>query len=57
MRLLLTLFTIRMIPPLVDRIGWEYAFMVLALGTIFGIVSMIRLRRPPHAERMAGGRR
>jgi len=54
---LLTLFTIRMIPPLVDRIGWERAFVVLALGPVFGIVSMLRLRRLPEAERMAGGRR
>jgi MFS family permease len=54
---LLTLFTIRMIPPLVDRIGWERAFMALALGPVFGIVSMLRLRRLPEAERMAGGRR
>jgi len=54
---LLTLFTIRMIPPLVDRIGWERAFMALALGPVFGIGSMLRLRRLPEAERMAGGRR
>ena len=54
---LLTLFTIRMIPPLVDRIGWDYAFMILAVGPVFGIVSMLRLRRLPEAERMAGGRR
>jgi MFS transporter len=54
---LLTLFTIRMIPPLVDQIGWEHAFLVLALGPVFGIVSMLRLRGLPEAERMAGGRR
>jgi len=54
---LLTLFTIRMIPPLVERTGWEGAFMILALGPVFGIVSMLRLRRLPEAERMAGGRR
>jgi hypothetical protein len=54
---LLTLFTIRMIPPLVDRIGWDYAFMILALGPVFGIVSMLRLRGLPEAERMAGGKR
>ncbi|HYN21744.1 MAG TPA: MFS transporter [Thermoanaerobaculia bacterium] len=54
---LLTLFTIRMIPPLVEWIGWEYAFIVLSLGPVFGIVSMLRLRRLPEAERMAGGRR
>lgn len=54
---LLTLFTLRMIPPLVDRLGWEYAFLILALGPTFGIWSMLRLRRLPEAERMAGGNR
>ncbi len=52
---LLTLLTIRIIPPLVDRIGWEWAFMVLAIGPAFGIASMLRLRGLPEAERMASG--
>ncbi|HEX7180942.1 MAG TPA: MFS transporter [Thermoanaerobaculia bacterium] len=53
---LLTLFTIRLIPPLRDVLGWRWAFAVLALGPAFGIWSMLRLRRLPEAERMAGGR-
>ena len=54
---LLTLVTIRVIPPLVSRIGWESAFLVLVPGPVFGIVSMWRLRALPEAVRMAGGRR
>ena len=54
---LLTLFTIRMVPPLVDRIGWEWAFAVLALGPVFGIASMLRLRTLPAARKMASGNR
>ena len=54
---LLTLFTIRMIPPLVESIGWERAFMVLAIGPVFGVISMAKLRRLPEARRMASGRR
>jgi MFS family permease len=54
---LLTLFTIRMIPPLVESIGWEWAFAVLALGPAFGIWSMWRLRQLPEANKMASGRR
>lgn len=54
---LLTLFTIRLIPPLVDAFGWEWAFLVLAAGPAFGAWSMLRLRRLPEAARMAGGRR
>lgn len=54
---LLTLFTIRMIPPLRDLVGWHWAFAVLAIGPVFGIWSMLRLRRLPEAEKMAGGNR
>ena len=54
---LLTLFTIRMVPPLRDLIGWHGAFAVLALGPIFGVWSMLRLRGLPEAEKMAGGMR
>lgn len=54
---LLTLFTIRMIPPLVERIGWEWAFVPLAIGPLLGIWSMMRLRRLPDAAKMASGQR
>jgi len=54
---LLTLFTIRMIPPLVDRVGWEWAFVVLVPGPIFGIASMLKLRGLPEAVKMASGNR
>lgn len=54
---LLTMVTVWMIPPLVDRIGWEWAFATLAIGPLFGIVSMARLRNLPEAARMASGNR
>ena len=54
---LLTLFTIRLIPPLAARFGWERAFLVLALGPAFGAWSMMKLRRLPEAARMASGNR
>jgi MFS family permease len=54
---LLTLFTIRMVPPLRDLLGWQWAFAVLALGPVFGVWSMLRLRRLPEAVKMAGGNR
>lgn len=52
---LLTLFTIRMIPPLEAVLGWRYAFMILALGPVFGFSSMWRLRRLAEASKMASG--
>jgi MFS family permease len=54
---LLTLLTIRLIPPFVESVGWRYAFAVLALGPIFGIWSMLRLRTLPEALHMASGNR
>ena len=54
---LLTLLTIRAIPPLVDRVGWQWAFLALAPGPVFGIASMLRLRALPEATRMASGKR
>jgi MFS family permease len=54
---LLTLATIRLVPPLVAAVGWERAFMVLAAGPAFGIWSMLRLRSLPEAARMASGNR
>jgi MFS family permease len=54
---LLTLFSIRLIPPLVDMVGWERVFIDLVLGPAVGVWSMLRLRRLPEAVRMASGNR
>jgi MFS family permease len=52
---LLTLVTIRMIPPVESAIGWEWAFSVLAIGPFIGIIAMLMLRRSPDRARLAGG--
>jgi MFS family permease len=54
---LLTLATIRMVPPLVEWIGWAGAFAALAIGPSFGVGSMLKLRSLPESVRMASGRR
>lgn len=54
---LLTLFTIRMVPPLVEWAGWATALAALAVGPALGIVAMARLRSLPEAARMAAGKR
>jgi MFS family permease len=54
---LLTLVTLRAVPPLVDALGWAGTFPFLALGPAVGLWSMLRLRGLPEATRMASGNR
>ena len=55
---LLTFVSIHLVGLLVDGgPHWGAAFGLLALGPVFGVVSMLALRRRPEAVRMAGGRR
>jgi MFS family permease len=54
---LLTTISIQLIPPLVNSVGWRYAFMILAPGPLFGVISMLRLRALPEAIKIAHGRR
>ena len=54
---LLTTISIELIPKVVNIAGWPYAFMVLAPGPFFGVISMLRLRRLPEAMKIAHGRR
>lgn len=54
---LLTAVTIGLVPALERGLGWSWALAVLALGPVFGIASLVRLRQLPEAAAMAGGRR
>lgn len=54
---LLTIISINLIPLLVARAGWRYAFAALAPGPFLGIYAMLRLRRLPAAAQIAQGRR
>ena len=54
---LLTLISIHMMPPLVDAVGWRYAFAALAVGPFLGVWVMKRLRAHPDSAILAGGRR
>ncbi|MDN3986734.1 MFS transporter [Zwartia vadi] len=54
---LLTAGSIWLVAQLSDALGWRYAFIVLAIGPLFGAFSMMVLRRQPEAIKMAGGRR
>lgn len=54
---LLTMITIILVPRFVDLVGWRYAFVILAPGPLFGVISMLRLRTLPEAAKIAHGRR
>ncbi len=54
---LLTTISIELIPRFVNMVGWRYAFMILAPGPLFGVISMLRLRVLPEAIVIAHGRR
>lgn len=54
---LLTLVTIRLIPPLERWLGWRWAFAFLAIGPAVGVCAMYALRQSPAALRLAGGKK
>jgi MFS family permease len=53
---LLTLVTIRLIPPVQVLVGWRWAFAFLAIGPVVGVWAMETLRRSKDAAKLAGGR-
>jgi hypothetical protein len=53
---LLTMVSIRLIPALVEVVGWRWAFASLVVGPICGVWAMEQLRRSPDAVKLAGGR-
>lgn len=54
---LLTLFSIQLVPILVDAFGWSAAFTLMALGPALGTWAMLRLRSLPESTKIANGRR
>src|SRR5205085_1583141 len=54
---LLTTLSIELVPRFENLVGWRYAFTILAIGPLFGVISMLRLRSLPEAEQIAHGKR
>jgi MFS family permease len=54
---LITTVSIELVPKAVNLWSWRYAFMILAPGPLFGVISMLRLRQLPEALRIAHGKR
>jgi MFS family permease len=53
---LLTLASIQLVPLVAERVGWRWAFAMLAVGPALGSWAMWLLKRSPDAARLAGGR-
>ena len=53
----ITLVSIWLIPPAVRLVGWRWAFAMLTIGPVLGVIAMARLRALPEATKLAGGRR
>jgi hypothetical protein len=53
----LTLVSIRLVPVMIDAVGWAMALAFLAPGPLVGTISMGVLRALPESRRLAHGRR
>jgi MFS family permease len=53
----ITNITIWLLPLIVGLIGWTFGFSFLVLGPIFGIISLIKLRKEPDSEKIALGKK
>ena len=53
---LLTFAAIQLMPVAVDVFGWRYAFAVLAIGPLIGVLAMWRVRAEPDAKLIANGK-
>lgn len=54
---LLTLITIHLMPHLIEAVSWSYAFAILSLGPVIGVLAMARLRAHPDSVKLASGNR
>ena len=54
---LLTIVTIKLVPPIAESAGWGLAFALLSIGPIAGIYAMLRLQAMPESAALAQGRR
>src|SRR5205814_9852770 len=52
----ITMASIWLIPPAVRAVGWRWAFAMLTIGPLLGVVAMAYLRTLPEARKLAGGR-
>src|SRR5256886_15963463 len=52
---LLTTISIELIPRIERLVGWRYAFMIIAPGILFGVISLLLLLAYPGTEKIEHG--
>ncbi|ELY46233.1 MFS transporter [Natronorubrum bangense] len=53
---LITIGSIQLIPIVQRAVGWQWAFVPLAIGPLVGTIAMLWLRSLPESAQLAGGR-
>ena len=53
----LTNISIWLLPILVNLVGWQFGFIFLVIGPLFGIFSLIQLRKEDDSIKIAQGRK
>ena len=53
----ITIISPKLFGMVLDSFGWGWAFSLLGIGPVVGILAMLRLRSFPESEAMAGGKR
>jgi len=51
----ITIISIRLIPIIEKLTSWNFVFIVLVLGPVFGIISLLNLRKEKDSLKIAGG--
>jgi MFS family permease len=54
---LLTMASIHLVPPIEEKVGWRWTFVLLSVGPFLGAWAMYRLRCDPASVKLAAGRR
>ena len=53
----ITIISPKLFGMVLDSFGWGWAFSLLGIGPVVGILAMLRLRSFPESEAMDGGKR
>ena len=53
----ITLISIQLLPNFVNLVSWAFGFTFLSFGPLFGIISLIKLRKEPDSINLGQGKK